>query len=74
MTSKVWTVEREDAVGIFLNDMLARKRMRGNAKINSFVSIKAAKEYLGTIYSNNSRYDLNGIECNRLLYAEKEER
>lgn len=73
MKNRVWTIERTDAIAIFLNEVALEKRKRGvGVMIREFGAYKEAKEYLFEKYQEDSRYDLDAIKPNRLLYADKE--
>lgn len=72
MPSRVWTLERDDAVGIFLNlSLIAKRSHYKNARVNMFDNMPEARRYLQSYCEKNSGYDINRLRINRLLYKEK---
>lgn len=68
--ARVWTIEREDAIGIFLNAALVRKRIgsRKNVYICIFSNLTEAKEYLWSRYKEIVPSILQELKVNRLFY------
>lgn len=68
--ARVWTIEREDAIGIFLNVTLVKRRIgsRRNVYIHIFSNITEAKKYLWSGYKEIVPSILQELKVNKLFY------
>lgn len=72
MNPRVWTIERETTIGIFLNLWLVKRWTKySKNNVKEFASVTEAKEYLKAHYEEGGRYELKDLKVNKMLYMNK---